>query len=488
MRNHPLLYQIHTWVWLNGLSARYNHHITLENVPEEELDLIAAHHFDWVWLMGIWERSPRGREVARSHPGLLEEYRRALPDLNDSDIVGSPYAVHRYVVDARYGGPDALAAFRQRLAARGIRLMLDYVPNHVALDHPWTTERPEVFVQGTPDDLARDAGSFFEVGGRIFAHGRDPYFPAWTDTVQIDAFSPAAHQTTRETLLEIASQCDGVRCDMAMLLVSRVFAATWRRASQPEVEFWQTVIPPLKESHPNFKFVAEVYWDMEAELIAQGFDFTYDKRLYDRMLHESPQAVRDHLSASLSYQQHMLRFLENHDELRSAATFGKEKVRPAAVLALTLPGMKLIYEGQFEGRTIKPPVQLGRRPLEPRDEALAEFYRALMQEVNAPVYHEGTFFTLAPLPFPGGSNIDPLLCYGWSYSDERRVIAVNLSGEMVGGRIMYPDPELSEQQMWRVENVLGEGQMDIPSEVLLVSGIPVTLPPLSFAVYRLRAV
>src|SRR6478752_6180368 len=117
----PTIYEINTAVWLGGC--------TLDAVPAAEWDALAALPVDAVWLMGVWERSPAGLEIAL----------RAFPDLNGPDVIGSPYCVRDYAVDARFGGPAALAAARAELAQRGLGLILDYVPNHVAPDHPWAT-------------------------------------------------------------------------------------------------------------------------------------------------------------------------------------------------------------------------------------------------------------------------------------------------------------------------------------------------------------
>ncbi len=225
----PHIYEINTWTWLHGLSVKYQRPITLGSVPDEELKLLARPHtaYDAIWLMGVWERSPRGAIIAREHVGLQQEYNRALPGYQDEDVVGSPYAVWRYVVDARLGGRHELAALRKRLGDLGLGLILDFVPNHVATDHDWSMTHPEALLQGAADELAADPISFVQVGKHVFANGRDPYFPAWTDTLQVNAFRPALRKLVVETLLDIAAQCDGVRCDMAMLVVSEIFVQTW---------------------------------------------------------------------------------------------------------------------------------------------------------------------------------------------------------------------------------------------------------------------
>ena len=197
------------------------------------------------------------------------------------------------------------------------------MPNHVAPDHAWTTAHPEYFVSGSEDDLERDPASFVRVGDRVLANGRDPYFPAWPDVVQLNAFSADLRGAVIETLGRIAEQCDGVRCDMAMLMMNDVFERTWgeRAGARPQDDYWPTVIGAVRRAHPDFVFLAEAYWDLEYALQQQGFDYCYDKRLYDRLVHEGADSVHGHLTADIGYQNRLVRFIENHDEPRAASAF-----------------------------------------------------------------------------------------------------------------------------------------------------------------------
>lgn len=347
--SHPFIYEVNTWVWLRELSRRYQTPITLGNFPDAAWDALTAWSPDAVWLMGVWERSARGREIALNNERLLKSCREALPDLTPDDMVGSPYCVRGYRVDAHLGGPAGLARAREQLARRGARLILDLVPNHVAPDHPWVQEHPDYFLQGTIEDLRRSPDAFLQVGGHILAQGRDPYFPPWPDVVQVDAFSPGYRQALSDTLLSLAGQCDGVRCDMAMLLVNRIFLQTW--GERPDIllarEFWEAVIPPVKAKYPEFLCIAEAYWDLEWELLQQGFDYCYDKRLYDRLRHGSADAVRQHLQAGLGYQERLERFIENHDEPRAAAAFTGPQARAAAVTGPPCPGPGSFMRGSL---------------------------------------------------------------------------------------------------------------------------------------------
>jgi hypothetical protein len=246
---YPNLYEINTWVWLSDLSVKYGKPIDLASVPSAEWDAIAAYGFDAVWLMGVWERSPAGIAIANKNPGLLADFRRALPDFRPEDNVGSAYAIRRYVVDQHLGGPEALAAARNELVKRGMNLLLDFVPNHVAPDNPWASEHPDYFINGTTDEARNNPGAFISVNGIPSACGRDPYFAPWPDVLQLNAFNPKLRQAVIETLSSIAGQCDGVRCDMAMLVLNSVFERTWAPHHPPNTG--PTSSPPSGTATPD---------------------------------------------------------------------------------------------------------------------------------------------------------------------------------------------------------------------------------------------
>src|SRR5678809_1043563 len=254
--------------------------------------------------MGVWERSPAGIAISMHNEGLIKDFKLALRDFSPADNVGSPYCVRRYVVDEHLGGPAGLASARNMLRQRGMRLILDFVPNHVAPDHPWAIEHPDYFVQGSADAEKNDPASFVQIGEKVFALGRDPYFPAWPDVIQLNAFQPGLRQAVIETVSDIAGQCDGIRCDMAMLLMNSIVERTWgtRAGQAPATEYWVDVIPAVKKGYPGFLFIAEAYWDLEWDLQRQGFDFCYDKRLYDRLVHGDAGQVWSHLSGDPAYQ------------------------------------------------------------------------------------------------------------------------------------------------------------------------------------------
>jgi glycosidase len=431
-----------------------------------------------VWLMGVWERSPAGIAIANRNNSLLDDFRRALPDFHSQDNVGSPYCVRRYVVDKHLGGPNGLAIARQELAKRGMNLILDFVPNHVAPDHPWVIEHPEYFVRGNADDARRDPASWVEVEGSVCACGRDPHFPAWPDVLQLNAFQPGLRQAVIETISSIASQCDGIRCDMAMLLLNAIFERTWgsRAGQRPATEYWVDVIPAIKKAHPGFLFIAEAYWDLEWELQQQGFDFCYDKKLYDRLEHGNAESIRLHLCADLAYQQKLLRFIENHDEPRAAATFSPAKERAAAVTMATLPGARLLHEGQFEGRKIRPPVFLGRRPQEPSDQGLQSFYTTLLETIDSPVFRDGQWSLCERTGWPDNSSFQNLVAWSWLKDDDRYLIVINLSDSTVQARVQVPWGDV-RGKTWRLSDAFSGATYYRDGDEMLAPGLYVELGP-----------
>ncbi len=448
---NPVIYEIDTWPWLASLG------VTLAEVPGAVWDEVAAPGLDGVWLMGVWERSPAGLAVARSNEELQRSFREALPDLASQDVAGSPYCVRRYRVDDRLGGPEGLAVARAQLRERGLKLYLDYVPNHVAPDHPAVAGHPDWFVH-------LDDGSI--------ANGRDPYFPPWPDVVQLNAFSPGMRAATVAALAGIAEQCDGIRCDMAMLLTNEVFARTWGRLAGPvpETEFWPQVIGALRERHPDVELIAEAYWDTEWLLQEHGFDFCYDKRLYDRLVHEDAGSIRKHLSAGLEYQERLIRFLENHDEPRVAATLPGGRGRAAAVAVATLPGATLWHDGQFEGRRTHLPVFLARYPAEQPDGGLRDFYRRVIAE--AAEVRRGRWRLLETSGWPDNQSHENLLAWAW----DTAIMVINYSDHPAQGIVELNRPELAGRA-WRLTDRLDGRVFERSGSELATEGLYVDLSP-----------
>jgi glycosidase len=478
---YPSLYEINTWVWLAELATKFRKDIDLSTVPAKEWDAISELGFEAVWLMGVWKRSPAGIGIANQNEPLLRDFRRALPDFCPVDNVGSPYCVRRYEADSHLGGTKGLACARQELARRGMKLVLDFVPNHVAPDHPWVSEHPEYFIRGTADDLKNEPRAYLEASETVYACGRDPYFPAWPDVVQLNVFDPGLRKAAAETLSSIANQCDGVRCDMAMLLLNSVFDRTWggRSGQPPSTDYWREVIPAVKNSHADFLFIAEAYWDLEWELQQQGFDFCYDKRLYDRLEHENAESIRLHLYAELNYQEKLLRFLENHDESRAASAFSKERELAAAVVTSTLPGARLFHEGQFEGRRVRLPVFLGRRPAERAEEGIRTFYTKLLNAIKRQVFRHGSWSLCGRAGWPDNASFEKLLAWTWQSGRERYLIAVNWSEQPLQAKVSPGWPDI-DGGTWLLADAFSGERYERDGNELAGSGLCVELGPWGF--------
>src|SRR5258708_2704084 len=302
---HPLLHEINTRCWLRSLSAQAGKPFTLADVPDTEFQRWGQLGFTHIWLMGVWTTGPRSRSVALNDAGLRRRCDEILPGWREEDMPGSPYAIAGYEVPPALGGDAGLEIFRQKLNATGMKLLLDFVPNHLGLDHHWLTERPELFVQSpvqTPGTFLQNTNA----GPRWIAHGKDPYFSPWIDTAQLDYRRPATHAAMFGLLQSIARRCDGVRCDMAMLVLNEVFARTWAgfpvADTTPVPEVWAEAIWAVKAANPGFIFLAEAYWGLEARLQSLGFDYTYNKLVYDGLVERRNADLQNHLAqASAAY-------------------------------------------------------------------------------------------------------------------------------------------------------------------------------------------
>ncbi len=481
---YPSLYQINTRVWLTELSRKMNRPATLDDIPDTELDDLVHKGFDWVWFLSVWQTGPQAQQVSRSNPEWRREFEETLPDLREDDIPGSGFAITGYTVHAALGGDAALRRLRERLRERGRKLMLDFVPNHMGLGHSWVEDHPEYFVRGTELDLARAPQNYTWVkrknGDILLAYGRDPYFAGWPDTLQLDYSNPATQEAMIGELAKIAGQCDGVRCDMAMLVLPDVFERTWSRRAPL---FWPRATQAVRERIPGFTFMAEVYWDLEWTMQQQGFDYAYDKRLYDRLRERHAHPLRDHLRAGLDYQDKLARFLENHDEPRAAATFPPEVHRAAAVVTYLSPGLRFFHQGQFSGRMKRISPHLGRGLDEPINMDLAKFYDRLLTVLRQPAVRNGQWQLLECAPaWDGNWTHDCFIAYAWQGpAGDRLLVAVNYAPNQSQCHVRLPFADLGGKQ-WRIEDQLDSAAYNWNGNDLAGRGLYLDMSPWQAAV------
>jgi len=411
--------------------------MTLGDVSTEEWDKLKELGFDLVWLMGVWKRSQAGRKVFQEAEEYYPLYESALPGWTEEDVIGSPYSIQAYEPDPLIGNWEELDRTRRELNNRRMGLILDFVPNHTGPDHLWVKRCPEYYIQGSEEDYRRGPSGFFPIKHKTrtpyIAKGRDPFFPPWPDTVQLNYFNPKTRSALIRQLKKIAQHCDGVRCDMAMLVLNEIFERTWGRALKgyqpPEREFWTEAISAV----PGLILIAEAYWDKEWALQQLGFDYVYDKRLYDR-LQAPAYDVYLHLKADMDFQRRLARFIENHDEPRSAAIFDKDRLKAAATLVATLAGLRFYHHGQLEGKRIRMPVQLRRARDEEPDRELNEFYRRLLSITDADAFHNGSW-QLEEVTSAWDDSFHNLIGYTWRSEDRFKLVVVNLSPRRSQGRV-----------------------------------------------------
>lgn len=484
---HPLIYQINTRLWLTELAQVLGRPATLNDVPDAELDRLAELGFDWVWFLSVWQTGPAGQRVSRTNQEWRREFEETLPDLREEDIAGSGFAITGYTVHPDLGGDPALGRLRERLRKRGVNLLLDFVPNHMAPDHPWVEKHPEYFIQGNETDLATSPQNYCRVktsqGSVVLAYGRDPYFPGWPDTLQLNYGNPATQDAMIGELLRIAGQCDGVRCDMAMLVLPDVFERTW--GLQAEL-FWPKATQRVRQQSPGFCFMAEVYWDREWTLQQQGFDYTYDKRLYDRLREGHARPVRDHLRADPDYQNKMARFLENHDEPRAATTFAPGVHEAAAIITFLSTGMRFFHQGQFEGRKKRISPHLIRAPNESTDDMLHEFYDRLLRVLRQRTVRNGQWRLLDAAPaWDGNGTWDSFLIFAWQVTGkERLLVTVNYAATQSQCYVRLPFPDLAGNKV-RLKDQMGEVCYERNGDELLSRGLYLDIPAWGYHVFEL---
>lgn len=489
---HPLLYEINTRQWIAGLSKKYGRSLQLHQVPEPEIVSLRNIGVTHLWLMGVWPTGPKSRAQAVSHADLRNAYNEALPGWTEDDIVGSPYAVQELHVAPSLGGDAGLAALRAALARHDIKLILDFVPNHLGLDHAWITHRPHLFV-GNNSPFEGSFPAHDSSNQRFIAHGKDPYFPSWTDTAQLEYRSAETRGAMAELILSLTQKCDGLRCDMAMLLLSDVFENTWRHVAfpgeRPEGEFWLQAISLAKNNRPDFLFLAEAYWGLEGRLCELGFDYAYDKSLYDFIVHDQPQNIQPHIFGLGPDNYRRAHFLENHDEPRVSTELSYERHRAAAVLILGLPGMRFLHDGQIEGFRRFARVQLARRAEEPAAADVLSIYSLLLPTFTQSFVGKGQGHLLHPEPAwennPTHAFFTIVQWFNPESKTEFDLVVVNLAAHHSQCRIFLPAHETSSK-MWSLVDRIGSETWLRDPEDTARHGLYLDLPPRGAQLFHVK--
>lgn len=487
-KHRPALFELNTRVFLQEKNTREKAKKGFDAIEDSFLKDLQKKGIDFLWLLGVWKTGPAGRQVSQSNPAWQDSFKKALPDVDQEDITGSPFAIRSYQVDPVLGGARSLARLRQRAKALGLGICLDFVPNHTAMDHPWVKEKPHFYIQGTQADLDSSPENFISLktkeGPKIFAHGKDPYFPGWADTLQLNYHNKEFRQAMKGELVRIAKSCDALRCDMAMLVLPEVFDKTWSKpagAKNSQVvsgDFWPEAIRLAKKANPPILFIAEAYWNMEWKLLSQGFDFAYDKKLYDRLVHGDCNGVRLHLGADWDYNCKMVRFLENHDEPRALEAFGFDKEKAAAIISYFSPGLLFFHEGQWDGRKVQTSIHLNRRQKEKPVKEVQAFYLKLLKALALPNLRAGMWQLGAPAPVWEGNATWGQITAMFRQGTEGEIYlaAVNYGASQGQCRLTCPFPTL-EGKNWNLRDLLGGPSFVRGGDEMASQGLFIDLPP-----------
>jgi glycosidase len=443
------LYEMNCRTWKSQRDTEGVLHIGgFNKITLADLKAIKTDGFSSIWFMGIWEIGAKVRHISRRY---------------GNDYAGSPFAISDYRVSEELGTEEDFLQLIDRAHAAGLKVILDFVPNHMGLDSVWLNDHPEYFIHQTlsteeaqlPDsDLeCRYPGyfvyrtPFYPQGNTraprtiMVAYGKDPYFYPWIDTAQLDYAQPSLRRRMIDVLSQWAKVADGVRCDMAMLVlreqikVHRHPEMNWDTFNRlmPE-EFWTEAIRRVKRINPSFVFIAETYWSMEGHLQHLGFDYTYNKPLYEAMCHTFHSGHAEGLLNFLrvlgtDFLKKGVHFLENHDEERAMNILGEDRQRAAATMLSTLPGIALIHQGQMEGKRERLPVQ---RVVPLHQEAvntkLQSFYSRLLEVTSLPVFRNGRLHVLY-------SNNPAFVTYTRTNDEMQALVVINSSNRYQKGSV-----------------------------------------------------
>jgi glycosidase len=384
-----------TYVWLDQLSRSYGRPIyRLDQIPDEELDTVAARGFTGLWLIGLWERSRASQQIKQLR--------------GNPEAVASAYSLMDYRIADDLGGDAAYANLRDRAWARGIRLASDMVPNHMGIDSRWVVEHPDWFVQRAEPpypvytyngpNLSSDervgiyiedhyydnsdaAVTFKRVDRwsgqeRFIYHGNDGTSTPWNDTAQLDYLRADVREAVIQTILHVARQFPIIRFDAAMTLAKKHIARLWypepgeggaipSRAESAmtkaqfdqlmPVEFWRDVVDRVAAEAPDTLLLAEAFWLMEGYFVRTlGMHRVYNSAFMNMLRDERNAEYRTVVKNTLEFDPQILKryvnFMNNPDERTAVDQFGKgDKYIGVATLMATMPGLPMFGHGQVEG-------------------------------------------------------------------------------------------------------------------------------------------
>lgn len=439
LAKNPMIYQISTRPWLYSLSKSSGKNIrTLNDIPDSELANLKSKGFDIIWFMGVWQLGEYGVKHDRTDQALLKDFKNNLPDFSIEDAIGSPYAVKDYSCNLEIcpNGDEDLLNLKRRLNALEMKLMLDFVPNHSAYE---TTKDNLDFYIRSPKNKDIDRSKYFE-NGVAFGNMQWSSSP-WSDVAQFNYYNLNLRKYMTENLKKISDFADAIRCDMAYIVLNQNFYNAWKTEldswgyDKPSKEFWEDSIKEVKIKNPNTIFLAEVYGDQLKYLIEQGFDYVYDKELLDRLKSGHLDNIKGWINYTSSFSKNLCRFIENHDDNRATSFFGFDisKSTTAAVITYTLPGLRFVFQDQWNGYRNKLDVHLRRSYYENVNQENKEFYNKFLPILSHEIFKNGNWEFLNI----EGSDSWRLMAWNWKLNDINRLVVVNFAEEKAFGKIKF---------------------------------------------------
>lgn len=472
---NPMILQISTRPYLYELSKQRGMELkTLKDIPDDVISDFKSKGFDYIWFMGVWQVGRYGVNHDRTSESLVKGFKELLPDYVSEDAIGSPYAIVDYYCNKELcpNGDDDLKQLKQRLNDKGLKLILDFVPNHSAFDSPWVREDMDYYVRAP--EGTKDKEKYFDNG---LAYGNMQYSSPWTDVAQLNYFNPKLRELMTKKLKYAVSMSDGVRCDMAYIVLNNYFYGTWRTEldarswRMPSTEFWEDAIKAVKAEYPQSIFIAEVYGDAFKDLVKQGFDYVYDKELLDRFKNGHLDNLRGWIQSMIPYNQNVCRFIENHDDNRAMGMFQNNyvKTNAAALGTYTLPGLRFFFQDQWNCFRNKLDVHLRRSKDEEIITQCNDFYDKFIPIINSDVikYGEWTYLNV------GGAGSWRLMAWKWVYGSEKYLVVLNFSDEQAYGTVVLSD--LSGSGSVQLKELLTGAVYDRDAEEIRTRGLGVVL-------------
>jgi len=483
------------YVWLDQLSKKYQRLIRrLDQIPDEELDMLANWNFNGLWLIGIWERSRASKRIKHI--------------MGNIDAVASAYSLYDYEIAADLGGEQAYHNLNERARARGIRLASDMVPNHTGVYSKWVVENPDYFIQTRtppfpsysfsgenlsqhPDIEIRiedgyysktDAAVVFQRIDKRFNdvryiyHGNDGTAMPWNDTAQLDMLRHEVRQAVIEKIFDVARRFSIIRFDAAMTLAKKHFSRLWypRPGSGGDipsradyamtqkqfdelfpVEFWREVVDRINREMPETLLLAEAFWFMEGYFVRTlGMHRVYNSAFMHMLKNEENEKYRDLITNTLEFEPEILKryvnFMSNPDEETAIQQFGTgDKYFGVCVLMVTLPGLPMFAHGQIEGYTEKYGMEYQRAYYNetPEQWLIDKHHREIVPLMKKrALFSEVAFFNIFDFINEHGHINENVFAFTNRHGSERALVLFNNRYEQASGKIYHSAPKLSGRE------------------------------------------